>query len=104
MQPDAVAMIAALNHPLRRRILRRFEENEGTKTSAARLAAEFDLPLGNISYHLQSLSKLKILSLAEVRRIRGAREFVFISNLDGEEGWFRSALEESRAADERGAG
>ena len=101
MTADATQLITALGHPVRRRILRRFCAVPDTKTSASYLSKEFELPLGNVSYHLQALAGLEVLSLAEVRPIRGAKEFLYASNLDDRDEWFRVALEESRPIDER---
>jgi DNA-binding transcriptional ArsR family regulator len=96
---DTARLISALNHPLRRRILRKVDEDTAI-VSARRLSRELGLPIGNVSYHLQVLAKLGLLRQKESRRVRGAKEFLYASNLDRQEKWFRVALEDSRAADD----
>lgn|GEM_PF-3444128 len=99
MSADTSPLIAALNHSLRRQILRRIDEDEAT-TSARELARELGVPIGNVSYHLQVLARLDVLRQADVRQVRGAKEYFYVSNLDGQDDWFRAALEGSRVADE----
>jgi len=97
---DTTLLISALNHPLRRRILRKIDEDGGV-TSARQLARELGLPIGNVSYHLQVLAKLDVLQQTHARQVRGAREYFYVSNLDSQDDWFRAALDGSRTADER---
>jgi DNA-binding transcriptional ArsR family regulator len=97
---DTSLLISALNHSLRRRILRRVDEDGGV-TSARQLARQLGLPIGNVSYHLQVLAKLDVLKQTHARQVRGATEYFYVSNLDGQADWFRAALNGSRDADER---
>jgi DNA-binding transcriptional ArsR family regulator len=96
---DTSPLIAALNHSLRRQILRKIDEDEAT-TSARQLARELGMPIGNVSYHLQVLAKLDVLRQVDARQVRGAKEYFYVSNLNNQDDWFRAALEGSRVADE----
>lgn len=100
MSADTSLLISALNHPLRRRILRGIDGG-GDVISARQLARELGQPIGNVSYHLQVLARLGVLEQTHVRQVRGAKEYFYVSKLNGQEDWFRTALEGSRAADER---
>ncbi len=99
MSADTGLLISALNHPLRRRILRKLNERVEA-ASARQLAREMGLPIGNVSYHLQVLARLNVLTQTHARQVRGAREFFYVSNLGGQDEWFRAALEGSRKEDE----
>lgn len=101
MSAEAGRLITALNHPLRRRILRKFEAEQGRVASASQLSRELEMPLGNVAYHLQALARLEALKLVHTRQVRGAKEFFYATALDGRAGWVRVALDASREADEK---
>lgn len=65
------ALIQALAHPLRARMLGILQEREA---SPKELAAEFDIPLANVAYHIQVLRKLKLIRLVKKTPRRGAVE------------------------------
>jgi DNA-binding transcriptional ArsR family regulator len=65
------ALIKALSHPLRRKILHVLQEQE---TSPKELALHFGLPLSNVAYHIQVLRKLKLIRLVRKTPRRGAIE------------------------------
>jgi DNA-binding transcriptional ArsR family regulator len=98
MNPDTAAMITALNHPLRRQILRVLAT--GRAASATELSELLGIRLGNIAYHMKVLSELKVLWLASTRQVRGAQERFYRSVLNGQPTWAHTALEETRTKDE----
>ena len=100
MTPDTAALITALNHPLRRRILRVLLS--GRSASATDLSELLGVRLGNIAYHMKVLSELHVLWLASTQQVRGAQERFYRSVLDGEPAWAKTALEETRKGDEGG--
>jgi DNA-binding transcriptional ArsR family regulator len=65
------ALVQALAHPLRARMLSILQEREA---SPKELAAEFDIPLANVAYHVQVLRKLKLIKLVKKTPRRGAVE------------------------------
>jgi DNA-binding transcriptional ArsR family regulator len=98
--PDTADLISALNHPLRRRILRVLAT--GRAASATDLSELLEMRLGNIAYHMKVLSELKVLWLASTQQVRGAEERFYRSVLNGKPTWARTALEQTRAKDEPG--
>jgi DNA-binding transcriptional ArsR family regulator len=100
MNPDTAAVITALNHPLRRQILRVLAT--GRAASATDLSELLGVRLGNIAYHMKVLSELKVLWLASTRQVRGAQERFYRSVLNGKPKWAHTALEETRTKDEGG--
>ena len=97
--PDTAALITALNHPLRRKILRALVEGEAA--SATNLSELLDIRLGNIAYHMKVLTELKVLWLSGTQQVRGAQERFYRSALNSKPEWARTALEETRKQDER---
>jgi DNA-binding transcriptional ArsR family regulator len=65
------ALVQALAHPLRVRMLSILQEREA---SPKELAAEFEIPLANVAYHIQVLRKLKLIKLVKKTPRRGAVE------------------------------
>jgi DNA-binding transcriptional ArsR family regulator len=65
------ALVQALAHPLRTRMLSILQEREA---SPKELAAEFGIPLANVAYHIQVLRKLKLIKLVKKTPRRGAVE------------------------------
>jgi DNA-binding transcriptional ArsR family regulator len=65
------ALVQALAHPLRARILGVLEERVA---SPKELAAHLNTPLPNIAYHIQVLRKLKVIRLVKKTPRRGAVE------------------------------
>jgi DNA-binding transcriptional ArsR family regulator len=74
-------ILRALGHPLRRRILRRLADGAG---SASSMAAEFDLELTNVSYHLNRVlaGGCEAVELVETVPRRGSIEKVYRLNED----------------------
>jgi DNA-binding transcriptional ArsR family regulator len=98
MAPHAAQLIAALNHPIRRTILRAMDGGE--TASASDLALSLDKPLSRVSYHVNVLAGLDVLEPVRSRKVRGATEHFFRSTLNGRPAWARAALEASLAQDD----
>jgi DNA-binding transcriptional ArsR family regulator len=71
------AVVQALAHPLRARILSVLEEREA---SPKELAEHLNSPLPNIAYHIQVLRKLKVIRLVKKTPRRGAVEHHYIAD------------------------
>jgi DNA-binding transcriptional ArsR family regulator len=99
MAADATQWIMALNHPLRRQILRAVKEGE--VASATALCQRFEMPLSNVSYHVKVLVDLSVLRLVRTRKVRGARERFYCVASDGQAEWVRVVLEDTRGSDSR---
>ncbi|HEV7770519.1 MAG TPA: helix-turn-helix domain-containing protein [Solirubrobacterales bacterium] len=98
MNPDAARWIAALNHPLRRHILRILGETE--IASATEIARQKELRLGNVAYHVKVLADLEVLELVHQRKVRGASEKFYRSTAaNGDGSWVAVVLERTRQSD-----
>jgi DNA-binding transcriptional ArsR family regulator len=100
MPPDTPELIAALNHPLRRRILRAYLDDRFQAASATQLAVDMEMPLGNVAYHVKTLSRLGVLQLVRSEKVRGAEERFYVIGLDDQANCVRGILEACRDADE----
>jgi DNA-binding transcriptional ArsR family regulator len=98
MNPDPAQLFAALNHVMRRRILRIFDGDERRLESPSKFARTLDLPLSKVNYHITVLAKAGALELAETRVGRGAEHFYRLS-LYGWTDWVYTALDASRESD-----
>jgi DNA-binding transcriptional ArsR family regulator len=67
-------LVKALAHPLRVQILTVLEERVASPSD---LAEELGAPLGNVSYHVRTLSDLGLLKLVRRRTRRGAVEHYY---------------------------
>jgi DNA-binding transcriptional ArsR family regulator len=67
-------LVKALAHPLRVQILTALEERVASPSD---LAEELDAPLGNVSYHVRTLTELGLLKLVRRRTRRGAVEHYY---------------------------
>lgn len=104
MPPDTPELIAALNHPLRRRILRFYLDGGFQTASATRLATAMEMPLGNVAYHVKTLFRLGVLELVRSEKVRGAEERFYVVGLADQVDCVRGVLEACRAADESAPG
>jgi predicted transcriptional regulator len=91
-------MLAALNHTLRRRILRIFDADDKRLESPSNFAEALGLPVGKVNYHVTVLVKAGVLELVETRAGRGTEHFYCLT-LDGTTEWVCAALEASRESD-----
>lgn len=71
------AVIIALNHPLRREILRRIENATNGGLSPNMLAEDIPAPLGNVAYHVRCLKQAGVLKLSKRVPRRGAVEHFY---------------------------
>jgi len=67
-------LVKALAHPLRVRILGLLE---GRTLTPKQLAAELDLPLENVSYHVRTLAKFGLIELKRRQIAKGAVEHYY---------------------------
>src|SRR5436190_5418517 len=67
-------LVKALAHPLRVQILGVLEERTASPSD---LAEELGAPLGNVSYHVRTLTELGLLKLVRRRTRRGAVEHYY---------------------------
>lgn len=95
VNPDAAQWIAALNHPLRRSILRVLGKQE--VTSATDISKRTEKRLGNVAYHIKVMAELEVLELVRRQQVRGAFEkFYRAAPIDGKVDWVRIVLERTR--------
>jgi DNA-binding transcriptional ArsR family regulator len=71
------ALIDALNHPIRREILRVL--NSGEEGSPAELTKLIAAPLTYLSYHVGVLAKLAVLRRTHIEKVRGAEKSTYRS-------------------------
>jgi DNA-binding transcriptional ArsR family regulator len=94
------ALISAIAHPLRRRILRLLAG--GAERSPAEAAEEFELGVGGLSYHFNVLRRLGAVKPVREQMVRGAVEHFYASAIE-DDAPIETLLEETRAADEEAA-
>lgn len=71
------AVMKALNHPLRRKILRHMADKKDEQLSPALLAKALKEPLGKVSYHVRLLAEPGFLKLVDTAPRRGAIEHYY---------------------------
>lgn len=76
---DENDLLAALNNPLRRQILRRMRDVR--TISPGQLAKEFDRPVSNIAYHVRVLVDCGAITLVDVKPVRGALKHFYRSSV-----------------------
>jgi DNA-binding transcriptional ArsR family regulator len=95
-RPNDNDLLAALSHPLRRRILRELAAT-GT-TSPRQLSEALGQPLSNVSYHVRVLADRGAMTLVETKPARGSIEHFYRVAVKAPWAWQILGLEE----DERG--
>ena len=88
--PSVGGVIAALNHPLRRTIMRLFLG--GSPTSPVAIARELDGSLNLVSYHVKILADNEVVRLVKTEPRRGALEHFFELSLGSHAGWVEKVL------------
>lgn len=78
------ALIYALNHPVRRQILRLLGE-PGLEASPSDMRRSMSVGLSALSFHAQVLSELGVTSGTRTQQVRGALEHFYASNVAGNE-------------------
>jgi Helix-turn-helix domain len=91
-------LIHALDHEMRRLILRAMQES-GEPQSPARLATQLRRPVSNVSYHVNVLHRFGALASAGQRQVRGAMEHFYLHTVEGNEP-IQTLLRETRESDE----
>ncbi len=76
---EETKLLAALSHPLRRRILRRMRGEE--MISPRRMATEFGLPVSNVAYHVRVLVGCGAVTLVREKPVRGAIKHYYRSSV-----------------------
>lgn len=92
--PTTHQLLRALNHSMRRRILRLMN---GETKSPGVLAAELGEPLPSVSYHVRVLCECDVLRLVRTAPVRGSMEHFYQPVVESD--WAREALSDSRAED-----
>ena len=89
-------LLTALRHPLRRRILRRMDEDEAI--SPRELSRQLEEPLSNVSYHVRVLVDCSAVTLVDTQPVRGSMQHFYCSSIATP--WARQVLGISEADDE----
>jgi DNA-binding transcriptional ArsR family regulator len=92
------SLVAAIAHPVRRRILRAIASAEEAR-SPAQMAKASSLPLAMIVYHIRVLGRLGAIKPAGERQARNAIEHFYDSTIEGDPR-IETLLEEKRELDE----
>jgi DNA-binding transcriptional ArsR family regulator len=71
------AIVRALAHPLRAKMLYVLQDREA---SPKELSRHFDVPLSNVAYHIQILRKMKLIRLVRKTPRRGAVEHHYVAD------------------------
>lgn len=71
------ALLDALHHPLRRRLLRRYLESR-VMLSPRELADLENEPLSTVSYHVRKLAELGAVKIAAHRPVRGSLQHFYL--------------------------
>jgi DNA-binding transcriptional ArsR family regulator len=91
-------LLLALQHALRRRILRQMLGEE--EISPRDIATALDLPLSNVSYHIRVLADCAAVSLVRTEQVRGSLQHFYTTSLDAP--WARQVLGLTENEDEQG--
>ncbi len=91
-------LLLALQHTLRRRILRQMLGRESI--SPREVADTLDLPLSNVSYHIRVLAECGAVSLVDTKHVRGSVQHFYCTTLDAP--WARQVLGLTEQEDESG--
>jgi len=85
------ALLAALAHPARRRLLRSMAD--GKAISPGDLAEQLGMPLPTVSHHMRALARCDAVTLVGTRRLRGSIQHLYRSSVKAT--WAREVLEET---------
>ena len=92
------ALTSALNHRIRRGILRLLHTSEES-CSPARIAEALNLPLAKVNYHVKVLVRLQTVKMVCERQVRGTIEHFYTSTID-DKAAIRLLLKTTRASEE----
>lgn len=91
-------LLLALQHSVRRRVLRQMLDKE--EISPREVANALDLPLSNVSYHVRVLADCGAVSLVRTKQVRGSLQHFYTTSLDTP--WARQVLGLTEKEDEQG--
>ena len=74
------ALIAALDHPVRREILRLLGQQD-TPISPVEMTESIDLKLSRLAYHARVLAKRRVTRLTHTRSVRGSTQHFYVSTV-----------------------
>lgn len=74
------ALLDALNHPIRRQLLRLLHERT-TSRSPTEMSQKMTLGLTGISYHARVLSDLDVIRLSRTGQVRGSTQHFYVSRV-----------------------
>jgi DNA-binding transcriptional ArsR family regulator len=86
--PEENSLLAALGHPLRRRILHRMAD--GGAISPRELATLLEHPLSNVSYHVRVLAECGAVTLVDAKPARGSMQHFYRATVEAP--WARQIL------------
>lgn len=93
-------LLPALNHPVRRRILRLLLATSDA-LSPRDLSELLSEPLSNVSYHTRCLEGLGVLQLRNTEPVRGSVKHFYRPTAEVESSrWVRETLDHQQAADD----
>ena len=100
-QPDAEVLLKALDHRMRRKVLRAIDD-QGRRTSPNRVSNALELSLSSVAYHFRVLAGFGMLELVEKRRNRGAFEhFYKPTDVVADTQWIAVVLKATENVDSR---
>lgn len=93
---DDDGLLAALRHPLRRRILRALASEEAL--SPSQLAVALGAPLTNVAYHVRVLADCAAVVLVRTQPAGGSMEHFYSNAVEAS--WARQILDQSEGEDD----
>lgn len=84
------ALLGALSHPLRRRIMRTMPEDADEAVSPRELSRRLEVPLPHLSYHVRVLAGAEAIALTRTERVKGATQHFYRSTLTAP--WARAVI------------
>lgn len=81
-QQVTAALLEALNHSLRRKLLRALHCSDDAR-SPVQLSRIVGVEVSMTAYHVRTLARLGAVEKADSRHVRGARETFFVSRVAG---------------------
>lgn len=91
-------LISAIDHPLRRRILRLLDDRD-EPLSPVQIAAALGVSLSTTAYHVRILAKLRAVVRAGRKQVRGALQRFYRSTIEDDPP-VEALLEETREVDD----
>lgn len=93
MAPSSPAVIDAVSHPTRRRILRALVSDSAGSVSAGELADLLEQPPAQVGYHLKTLARCRLLRLSQDGDRHAEGEPHYGWSLSVEPDWLRVVLD-----------